>query len=36
MFLIEIPGGVEEEFYEKLNALTKGNAVTKLIERKGL
>ncbi|BAA30664.1 ribosome assembly factor SBDS [Pyrococcus horikoshii] len=36
MFLIEIPGGVEEEFYEKLNALTKGNAQTKLIERKGL
>ncbi len=36
MFLIEIPGGVEEEFYEKLNALTKGTAVTKLIERKGL
>ena len=36
MFLIEIPGGIEEEFYEKLNALTKGNVVTKLIERKGL
>ncbi|AMM54621.1 ribosome assembly factor SBDS [Pyrococcus kukulkanii] len=36
MFLIEIPGGVEEEFYEKLNALTKGNVQTKLIERKGL
>ncbi len=37
MFLIEIPGGgLEGEFYEKLNALTKGNAVTKLIERKGL
>ena len=36
MFLIEIPGGVEEEFYEKLNALTKGTAMTKLIERKGL
>ncbi|WP_457741634.1 ribosome assembly factor SBDS [Thermococcus sp.] len=36
MFLIEIPGGIEEEFYEKLNALTKGSAVTKLIERKGL
>ncbi|HDZ36119.1 MAG TPA: ribosome assembly factor SBDS [Thermococcus sp.] len=36
MFLIEIPGGVEEEFYEKLNALTRGNVVTKLIERKGL
>ncbi len=36
MFLIEIPGGVEEEFYEKLNALTKGSALTKLIERKGL
>lgn len=36
MFLIEIPGGVEEEFYEKLNALTKGNVVTKLVERKGL
>ncbi|WP_297465884.1 ribosome assembly factor SBDS [Thermococcus sp.] len=36
MFLIEIPGGVEEEFYERLNALTKGTAVTKLIERKGL
>ncbi|QDA30724.1 ribosome assembly factor SBDS [Thermococcus indicus] len=36
MFLIEIPGGIEEEFYEKLNALTKGEAVTKLIERKGL
>jgi len=36
MFLIEIPGGVEEEFYEKLNALTKGSVVTKLIERKGL
>ncbi len=36
MFLIEIPGGVEEEFYEKLNALTKGTAITKLIERKGL
>ena len=36
LFLIEIPGGIEEEFYEKLNALTKGNAVTKLIERKGL
>ncbi|WP_457751073.1 ribosome assembly factor SBDS [Thermococcus sp.] len=36
LFLIEIPGGIEEEFYEKLNALTKGNAITKLIERKGL
>ncbi|KUH33318.1 RNA-associated protein [Thermococcus celericrescens] len=36
MFLIEIPGGIEEEFYEKLNALTRGEAVTKLIERKGL
>ncbi|AEH24074.1 ribosome assembly factor SBDS [Pyrococcus yayanosii] len=36
MFLIEIPGGVEEEFYEKLNALTKGNVQTKLVERKGL
>lgn len=36
MFLIEIPGGVENEFYEKLNALTKGTVVTKLIERKGL
>jgi len=36
MFLIEIPGGIEEEFYEKLNALTKGTVVTKLIERKGL
>jgi ribosome maturation protein SDO1 len=36
MFIIEIPGGVEEEFYEKLNALTKGEAVTKLLERKGL
>ncbi len=36
MFLIEIPGGVEEEFYEKLNALTKGSALTKLIERKGI
>jgi len=36
MFLIEIPGGIEEEFYEKLNALTKGNALTKLVERKGL
>ncbi|WP_456365542.1 ribosome assembly factor SBDS [Thermococcus sp.] len=36
MFLIEIPGGVEEEFYEKLNALTKGTVVTKLLERKGL
>ncbi|MCD6559334.1 MAG: ribosome assembly factor SBDS [Palaeococcus sp.] len=36
MFLIEIPGGIEEEFYEKLNALTKGHAITKLVERKGL
>lgn len=36
MFLIEIPGGIEEEFYEKLNVLTKGTVVTKLIERKGL
>jgi len=36
MFLIEIPGGVEDEFYEKLNALTKGTVVTKLLERKGL
>jgi len=36
MFLIEIPGGIEEEFYEKLNALTKGAALTKLVERKGL
>ncbi|MDV3103020.1 ribosome assembly factor SBDS [Thermococcus waiotapuensis] len=36
MFVIEIPGGVEEEFYEKLNALTKGEALTKLLERKGL
>ncbi len=36
MFLIEIPGGIEEEFYEKLNALTKGTAITKLVERKGL
>ncbi|WP_048149316.1 ribosome assembly factor SBDS [Palaeococcus ferrophilus] len=36
MFLIEIPGGLENEFYEKLNALTKGTVVTKLVERKGL
>ncbi|WP_010479152.1 ribosome assembly factor SBDS [Thermococcus zilligii] len=36
MFVIEIPGGIEEEFYEKLNALTKGEALTKLLERKGL
>lgn len=36
MFLIEIPGGIEEEFYDKLNALTRGTAVTKLVERKDL
>jgi ribosome maturation protein SDO1 len=29
--VLEIPGGVEEEFYERLNALTKGEAETKLL-----
>ena len=29
--ILDIPGGVEEEFYDKVNALTKGEAETKLL-----
>lgn len=29
--VLEIPGGVEEEFYQRINALTKGEAETKLL-----
>ncbi len=29
--VLEIPGGMEEEFYQKINALTKGEAETKLL-----
>ena len=29
--VFDIPGGVEEEFYQKVNALTKGEAETRLI-----
>lgn len=29
--VLDIPGGVEEEFYQKVNALTKGEAETKLL-----
>jgi len=31
--LMEIPAGVQEELYEKINEVTKGEAQTKLIER---
>lgn len=36
MFVIEIFGGVEEEFYEKFNVFIKGEVIIKLLERKGL
>ena len=29
---IELPGGLEQDFYDKLNALTKGSVETKVIE----
>jgi ribosome maturation protein SDO1 len=29
--VLHIPGGLEEEFYQKINALTKGEAETKLL-----
>ena len=29
--VMEIPGGVEEEFYQKVNAITKGEVETKLL-----
>ncbi len=29
--VLDIPGGMEEEFYSKVNALTKGSAETKLL-----
>lgn len=29
--VLEVPGGMEEEFYQKVNALTKGEAETKLL-----
>ncbi len=29
--VLDIPGGMEEEFYEMVNALTKGSAETKLL-----
>jgi ribosome maturation protein SDO1 len=29
--VLDIPGGVEDEFYQKVNALTKGEAETKLL-----
>jgi len=29
--VMNIPGGLEEEFYQKVNALTKGEAETKLL-----
>ncbi|MBU7015306.1 MAG: ribosome assembly factor SBDS [Theionarchaea archaeon] len=29
--VLEIPGGMEEEFYERINAITKGEAETKLL-----
>lgn len=32
---VEVPGGLETEFYDKLNSLTHGEAVAKLIEVKG-
>lgn len=31
---IEIPGGLEEEFYDKINKATKGNVETKLVKEK--
>ncbi len=32
IFKMEIPGGMEEKFYEKLNKLTEGNVETKIVE----
>lgn len=32
---IEIPGGLENDFYDKLNNLTQGNAETTLVSTKG-
>lgn len=29
---VEIPGGLEEEFYDKLNSLSHGSVMTKLVE----
>lgn len=31
---VEIPGGLEEEFYDKLNKSTHGNVITKLVGEK--
>ncbi|MFQ6050590.1 MAG: ribosome assembly factor SBDS [Candidatus Hydrothermarchaeota archaeon] len=33
VFLIKIPAGIQDEFYSKLNKLTKGEAQTKIIEK---
>lgn len=30
---VEIPGGMKEEFFDKLNSLTKGNNETRIIDR---
>ena len=29
--VIEIPGGMQEEFFDKLNSLTKGSVETKIL-----
>jgi ribosome maturation protein SDO1 len=32
--MVEIPAGIQDEFYDKMNAITRGNVETKIIERK--
>ncbi len=32
IFSIKLPAGMQDEFYSKLNKLTKGEAQTKMIE----
>jgi len=32
--LVSLPAGLQDAFYEDLNSLTKGEAETKLVERK--
>ena len=32
--VLEMPGGIQDEFYDKLNSLTHGGAKTKLMEKK--
>jgi len=33
IFLIDLPAGIVDEFFRKLNAITKGNIETRILER---